>query len=206
MTEIYLIRHSLQLKDKGIMNINETVQLTNEKIILSIEGEKEAERISKLDEFKNIDVIWSSSYVRTKQTAKYFAKENNLNINIDSRFNERRLGVLDEIKKNSNKYQHTFTEEQLLNNNLKNIDGESMIEVKERMTKAINSILNDYKDKRVIIVSHGAAIKFYLMNYCSLNDDIKLRYADKILDFSSPSVIKLVFDNNKLIDIKNIMI
>ncbi len=204
MTILYLIRHSLQLKNNGITNTAETDQIANEKIILSIDGEKEAERISKLDELKNIDVIWSSSYVRAKQTAKYFAHENDLNINVDSNFDERKLGSIDDLKKLEEKYTHTFTEEQLIDNSLKNTNGESMIEVKERMTKAINNLLNEYKDKKIIVVSHGAAIKFYLMNFCNLSEEIKLMYKDSILEVPSPSIIKLTFDGNTLIDIKNI--
>ena len=37
-TILYLIRHSEQLKIKGIKNIEEDEQLNNEKIILSVEG------------------------------------------------------------------------------------------------------------------------------------------------------------------------
>lgn len=35
---------------------------------------------------KNIDVIWSSNYVRAIATAKYIARENNIEINIDEKF------------------------------------------------------------------------------------------------------------------------
>ena len=40
--DIFLIRHSEQLKLKGIKNVEESSQIENEKIILSIEGEKKA--------------------------------------------------------------------------------------------------------------------------------------------------------------------
>jgi len=43
------------------------------------------------------------------------AYENNLNINIDCRLNERKIGYLEELKKLERKYNHSFTEEQLLN-------------------------------------------------------------------------------------------
>ena len=74
------------------------------------------------------------------------------------------------------------------------------------MTKAINEILVDNENKKIVIVSHGAAIKFYLMNFCTLNDEIKLEYKNNILDFSQPSVIKLEFNNYKIVNIKNINI
>lgn len=88
ITYIYLIRHSEQLRLK---NDEEESQIANEKIILSVEGEKKAEEISNLSELQNIDVLWSSNYVRALSTAKYISLENNIQINIDKNFNERKL-------------------------------------------------------------------------------------------------------------------
>ena len=206
MKTIYLIRHSEQLKDNGIINTDDTEQLLNEKIIISIDGEEKAKQLSEIAELNNIDILWSSSYVRAKATAKYIAYKNNIPINIDNRFNERKLGNIEELKKLGERYSLTFTEEQLLDIKLKNINGESREEVNKRMTKAINEILVDNENKKIVIVSHGAAIKFYLMNFCTLNDEIKLEYKNNILDFSQPSVIKLEFNNYKIVNIKNINI
>ena len=90
-TYIYLIRHSEQLKLKNQINIKENSQISNEKIILSINGEKKAEEISKLEELKNIDYLYSSNYVRAISTAKYIAYQNNIDINIDENLGERKL-------------------------------------------------------------------------------------------------------------------
>lgn len=204
MTIIYLIRHSEQLREKGISNERNDSQIINEKIILSVEGEEKAKKISEIEELNNIDILWSSSYVRAKATAKYIAYKNEIDINIDSRLNERKLGNLDELKKLGNIYKNAFTEEQLLDSKLKNIDGEDRLEVNKRMTNCINEKLLNNEDKKIALISHGAAMRFYLMNYCYLNEDIELVYKDNILDFSSPCVIKLTFDKNKLVDIKNI--
>ena len=78
--DIFLIRHSEQLKLKGIKNVEESSQIENEKIILSIEGEKKAKEICKLKELNNIDTLWSSNYVRAIATSKYIAKINNIDI------------------------------------------------------------------------------------------------------------------------------
>lgn len=67
--------------EKGIRNNDETSQMINEKEILSIKGEEVAKKLSENKEIKNIDVIWSSSYTRAKQIAKYIASKNNLQIN-----------------------------------------------------------------------------------------------------------------------------
>ena len=61
-------------------NITEDAQVLNEKIILTVKGEEDAKKISKLEELKNIDVIFSSNYVRAISTAKYIAYENDLDI------------------------------------------------------------------------------------------------------------------------------
>mgnify|MGYP002294961992 FL=1 len=91
LTQVYLIRHAEQLKIKNKIVKNENSQISNEKIILSVAGEKEAEKISELEELKNIDVLWSSNYARAIGTAKYIAEKNNIEINIDESFNERKL-------------------------------------------------------------------------------------------------------------------
>ena len=91
LTQVYLIRHAEQLKIKNKIVKNENSQISNEKIILSVAGEKEAEKISELEELKNIDMLWSSNYARAISTAKYIAEKNNIEINIDESFNERKL-------------------------------------------------------------------------------------------------------------------
>ena len=91
LTQIYLIRHAEQLKIRNKIVKNENSQITNEKIILSVAGEKEAEKISELEELKNIDILWSSNYARAIGTAKYIAEKNDIEINIDESFNERKL-------------------------------------------------------------------------------------------------------------------
>ena len=54
-TYIYLIRHSEQ--ERLSNSAFEDSQITNEKIKLTIEGEKKAEKLSKIKELKNVDVL-----------------------------------------------------------------------------------------------------------------------------------------------------
>lgn len=197
-TIVYLIRHSEQLKIEGTKNIKEESQINNEKIVLSVKGEMKARELSELEEFNNIDVIWSSNYVRAVATAKYIAYRNNLLINIDTNFNERKLGNLETLRELGKDKKHTYTEEQLMDENLKNIDGENRIEVNKRMTTSLNKILKDNAGKKVVIVSHGAAIKFLLMNWCDLNENCKLVYNNSIIEVESPSAIKLEFRKENL--------
>ena len=140
------------------------------------------------------------------QTAKYFLK-GNLKLNIDKRFNERKYGTV-----NKEKYPNYFCE-QYQDENLKVADGESQKEVRKRMTDAFNEVINQYKGKRIIIVSHGTAISFLLMNWCNLLDVQsnylrKLEYKGNIIinrTYKAPEVFKLTFDdNNNVINIENL--
>ena len=57
LTHVYLIRHSEQLKIMNKIVKNEESQISNEKIILSVEGEKKAQEISELEELDKIDAV-----------------------------------------------------------------------------------------------------------------------------------------------------
>lgn len=205
MTTIYLIRHSKPLKVNNTFN-NDNLQIQNEKSSLSIEGEQIAKDKLNNGELDNIDVLFSSNYVRTIQTAKYLAEKNNLEINVISDLGERQFGInsWDELPEN-------FERKQFLDENYKIGNGESQKEVSSRMYSTIMKILNENKNKRIAIVSHATAISYLLKKWCDV--DIvgdKLRYSFKnniLLDgyFNYCETFKLEFDDgNKLISVESV--
>lgn len=205
MTTIYLIRHSKTLKVNNTLN-NDNLQIQNEKYCLSIEGEQIAREKFNNEEFENIDVLYSSNYVRTIQTAKYLASKNNLEINVLGDLGERKFGInsWDELPED-------FERRQFLNENYKIGNGESQKEVRDRMYFSILKILNSNQNKRIAIVSHGTAISYLLKKWCDVEIvDDKLRYSfhnNLLLDgyFDYCETFKLEFDkNNELISIHNI--
>ena len=205
MTTIYLIRHSKPMKVNNTFN-KDNLQLQNEKSSLSIEGEQIAKDKLNKKEFDGIDIIFSSNYVRTIQTAKYLSEKNSVEINVISDLGERKFGIdsWDELPDN-------FERKQFLDENYKLNNGENQKEVKDRMYSVIMKILNEYHNKRIAIVSHGTAISYLLKKWCDVDIvDDKLRYSFKneiVLDgyLNYCETFKLVFDDeNKLIDIKNV--
>ena len=198
MTTIYLIRHAEQLKIDGIKNLKENEQLINEKIILSEKGEEQDKKLSKNKELQNIDVLWSSNYARAVATAKYIANQNKIPINIDENLGERKLGDLNELQELGKNANIRYTEAQILNENLKTSNGESRKEVSERMTKCIKNILSNNKGKRIAIVSHGASIKFFLANWCEIEERGVLKYNGIKVDVASPCIIKMLIDEEKI--------
>lgn len=205
-TIIYLIRHAETIDENSIRYTNETPQEINEKEILSIEGEEASKKISENAELKEIDTIWCSSYVRAKQTAKYIAYKNKIKYNLDDRLCERKLGNIKDLAEfMKDKETRDPSREQLAFPDFKTREGESANGTKKRITECINEIIKNYEWKRIAIVSHGGSIKFYLLNYCSVNERLNLEYKGTELNITSPCLLKLTFRNNRLIELKQII-
>lgn len=205
MTTIYLIRHSKPLKVNNKFN-NDNLQIQNEKSSLSIEGEDIAREKLNNKEFENIDIIYSSNYVRAIQTAKYLADKNNLEINVDSELGERKFGI-----ESWNELPEGFEKKQLIDENYKIANGESQLEVRKRMYNAVMKILIDNKGKRIAIFSHATAIAFLLKQWCNIEiSDGKgnVRYKGNTIFNDTLNycvTFKLDFDdNNNLISITGI--
>ena len=203
MTTIYLIRHSKPVKYSNLDK--DELQNQNEKCCLSLEGEQLAKEKLDIDELNNIDILYSSNYVRAIQTAKYIAEKNNIEINVVSDLGERKFGISswDELPED-------FEKRQFFDDNYKIGDGESQKEVRDRMFSVINDILNKNNNKRIAIVSHATAISYLLKRWCNIDivqNKMRYTFEDKILlegSLDYCEIFKLEFDNNNLVDIQNI--
>ena len=205
-TIIYLIRHAETIDENGIRNTSEDLQIINEKEILSVEGEAQAKKLSENEELKNLDIIWSSSYTRAKATAKYIANVNNLPINLDDNLSERKLGNLQELGEfMKDKNTRDPSQEQLLDRTFRTSDGESAEQTRKRMNKFFDKILKEYEEKRIAVISHEGSIKFFLLNWCTVNENVKLVYnKNTILNIKSPCLLKLTFRKDELIDLEQL--
>ena len=203
-TTIYLIKHADELKENGIKNVKDNTQLMNEKYILSVKGEEQSRQLSENKELENIDALWSSSYARAKATAKYIAYRNDIEINIDSSLNERKLGNLEDLSKWMENKSCGVVQAYLQDKKWKAREGESCEEATKRVTLFLQKILKEYSGKRIALVSHGALISFLLTNWCKLNEEMNLVFKDKIIEIKEPSITKLSFDDQKLVTIETI--
>ena len=201
-TTVYLIRHSVRFDLLGLIDGYNTTQdrnLKREKIILSVTGEKRSEKLANEEELQNIDVVYTSNCVRTLETAKYLVEKQNLKVNIDARFDERRLGI-----DNKDKYPNWF-ELELIDENFKTEGGESQIDVRNRFVPAFDEAVRSNKGKRIAIFSHGIAIAYFLLRWCKVERvDPDKRFSlsfngkvffDKI--YNSPEVFKIVLDEEE---------
>ena len=204
MTTVYLIRHSVRMKNNLIESYythqDKTIQ--NEKVILSVLGERRAEILANEAELQNIDVVYTSSSVRTLETAKYLIEKQNLKVNIDERLNERVAGI-------PNENEVVDWKKQYEDPTYKTTNGESQLDVRKRFEESFNEIIKNNKDKRIAIFSHGYAITFFLLKYSKLlsfkDDKLNYEYNGKILfnkTINAPEVFKMIIDGDNVIDIE----
>lgn len=198
---IYFMRHSEVQKGIDQEFNNDCLQVINEKSILSSNGEKLAEKVSKLDEFNDIELVVSSSYVRAMSTAKYFVNENNELAVVDY-FNERRHGIdsWDELPEG-------FEEKQFNDFNFKVKNGECLNEVKIRMLNGLELLLNHCNCEKILVVSHATCITAMLSTWCEVKYGGNIKFKDDIImnhSWNYLECFKLEFDDNELVNITNL--
>lgn len=115
-------------------------------------------------------------------------------------------GDLEELEKLGETKNYDYTTEQLLDSSLKNVGGESAEEVRKRMISFFDEIMIDGDGKNIALISHGAAIKFFLQNFCEFSlDKGGFIYDGQVVvptKIASPSIVKLIIKDRKILHIK----
>lgn len=208
MKEIYLIRHSAPFIeiDNYVDYKNILWSDYNRNMILSSVGEENAKKLCNIKDLNNIDCIYASDSFRAIGTAKYLAEKNNLKIKLDKRINERNLGC-DKIAE----LPDNFSSKSFSDKSLKYKNGESLSEVDKRFNEFIEEILSK-DDKKIVLVIHGMILMSFLQQMCEFDfngSEFKILYNNKLIidrKFKNPDIFKIIFDNNKIINISNIEI
>jgi broad specificity phosphatase PhoE len=126
---------------------NIAVKLTNK-------GEKQIKIAAKSLKKTGIDLIFSSDFFRTRQTSKIVAKKLGIKkITLDKRLRDINLGIYHGgLEKD---FYRDFPSEAKDRFNKKPKKGESWNEVIKRMLGVLREIERKYKEKKILIVSHG---------------------------------------------------
>lgn len=202
MTTIYLINNSLTMNNLNFPD-KESLEQKREKRILSIEGEEESKKLANNKDLQMVQYIYTSSYVMSIATAKYLAQKLELDINIRFELGERVLGHLGDKKI------RMVSEIQENDFDYKLPGGESLNEVKLRMTRFVNQMLEKHKDKTIACFTHNVAITCLLSKWCSkgfnLDNRLILNYQEEaIIDgaWDGINIIELVFEGKELVSIQ----
>lgn len=184
MTTVYFIRHAEP-------NYNNHEDETRE---LSDKGLEDRKLVSEYLSNKKIDIVLSSPYKRAIDTVKHFADDNYLSIEIIADFRERKVDNvwIDDF--------NTFCQQQWNDFSYKLSDGETLSEVQSRNISALKCVLKKYKDKNIVVGSHGTALST-IINYF----DPSFGYNDfASIQLLMPWIVKLVFIEDTLQKIEKI--
>ncbi len=197
LTKLYIVRHP-----QAIRNLKRVFQGYSNAEVTEM-GEKQLLCIS--ERFKNIDfdIIYTSPLLRAVKTAQAVNKYHNAPIIEDSGIIEINGGLLE-----GNSWQHfeeTYAAEY---DNWKNApykfqapNGESMQEVFNRIKFALENIIEQNKNKTIVITSHGCAIRnmFCILKGLpleQLNDVFWVENTGVSLINIDDNNIKFVFEND----------
>lgn len=144
-----LMRHGFSTKNQA--NINNFF-LANDRYPLTVEGrervEKETQRLKK----RRIDLIFTSPFLRTKETAEIVSRFTGAPLKTDERLGEINHGSVCEGKNRLVCLPNNYQKRDL---NYRFGDGESWQDVRRRMVAVIREIEAQYQGKNILIVSHG---------------------------------------------------
>lgn len=182
MTNLYFVRHAEP-------NYDNHDDLTRE---LTAKGLEERKLVTTFLVDKDIDLVLSSPFKRAIDTVKDFADKKGFTIGIIEDFRERKVDSVWIEDFNS------FCKKQWENFDYKLSDGECLREVQERNIAALSQVLSDHKDKNIVIGSHGTALGT-IINF--FDPAFGFNSFNEIRDLM-PFIVKIMFDNEKCIDIQ----
>jgi broad specificity phosphatase PhoE len=121
-------------------------------ILLTDKGKGEIRVSAKRLKKKKIDIIFSSDAARARQSAEIVGKEIGSDIILDSRLRDTNFGIFG--KKKKEEYNNFFSEkkEKFIK---RPPEGENWDDVGERVKEFLNETEEKYKNKNILIVSHG---------------------------------------------------
>lgn len=183
MTTVFFIRHAEP-------NYDNHDDLSRE---LSQKGLEDRKRVTSFLLDKNIDVVLSSPYKRAIDTVSDFAQQKRMDITVVEGFRERKVDNvwIDDF--------NAFCEKQWNDFSFKLSDGECLQEVQIRNIAALNRVLAEYKDKNIVIGSHGTALSTVINYY-----DKSFGYSDFTrIRYLMPWIVEFVFDENTCVEIQS---
>ncbi|MEG6565887.1 histidine phosphatase family protein [Thermoanaerobacterium saccharolyticum] len=195
-TRLFIVRHGETLwnRQKKIQGVSDTE--------LSDEGMKQAYLLSQRLKNEIIDVIFSSDLDRAYKTATFIAKNFNLDVIKLPELREISFGVwegltVDEIEKSYKELYHTWKTKPTE----ATIEGaETLKAVQDRILNATNKIVEQYKNKSILIVSHGTTIKALILGMLNLD----LSFYPKIRqDNTALNIIDVKDDGNCVLVLLN---
>lgn len=181
MTTIYFVRHA-----------HSTYTKEERERPLSEKGQLDAENVTHLLKGRHIDVVISSPYKRAIQTVQGIANTYDVSIQIEEDLRERLLSS-ESVTDFNDAVQKVWEDWDFAHEG-----GESNDVAQRRAVICMQNILKKYKDKNIVIGTHGN-IMVLLMNYFDSKYDFRFWKTIRM-----PDIFKLNFHNEDLVSAERI--
>lgn len=143
--EVYFVRHG-----ESEYNVKHLVNFTSSVVVnLTEKGKKQVKAAAEKLAGKKIDLIFSSEFMRTQETAVILATRLGVKIKLDRRLNEIRVG--EEGK--SNVFYRALLKKLIDDSSFRDEGGESYDDVKKRLMDFKKSLAK-MEYKRIVVVTH----------------------------------------------------
>ena len=154
MLQVYLVRHG-----ETQWNAERRIQGQSDSA-LTEKGERQAEQVAERVKTLGITHVIASDLGRTRRTAEIIARACGVDVTLDERLRELNMGVLERRNLDTLNEEEEGWRRQLVNGTADGRipEGESMLEMSERMHAALNACLGLPSGSRPLLVSHGMAL------------------------------------------------
>ena len=158
---VYLLRHGAT--DNNLAN-PPILQGNTVDGPLSEEGKRQAELAAKGLAHQQLEAVYSSPLLRARQTAEIVAHPHELNVGIVPEISEVDVGSWEgrswvEIERTEPDFYRRFMDDPAQNGYR---DGESLMDVRDRVVPALDKLLRQNQGKRIAIVAHNVVNRVYL--------------------------------------------
>jgi len=152
----FLLRHGEATHNaNGVISSSEQERGSNPPQ-LTIVGRSAIKKVSIELESDKIDLIYSSPYRRTMETAAIIAKGLGLEVIRDERIRETEMGILDGLTEDE--FDEYFESEEERYEKAPE-DGENLTEVYARAKEFIDEMEGEYNQKKILVVSHADTLR-----------------------------------------------
>ena len=160
--KFFIVRHGES--ENNLLEIDSSKLENKGQFGLSEKGREETKIEAK--KFKDFDLIISSPFRRTKETAMFFAQTSQCDVIENELLREVCVGDFELCKyEKSDAFFDRHGDESIPYPN-----GESLSDAKNRAIDFLEQANRTYKDKKILVVTHGWIV-FYLMEYTCENFD-----------------------------------
>lgn len=167
MTRLYLVRHGeTDLNEKGCYYGWTDCKLTQK-------GIHQAMLLHHAFEDINISAAISSDLIRAIDTAEIICSEKNIEIRRDERLREMNFGAWEGMhyKDIMSLYKECFESWAEDWQNTAPLQGESFAGMRERVIECINQIVEEQRDKDILIVAHQGALRIIITYLLDISSD-----------------------------------